>query len=109
MGISLPSLAYATRRGLPNRYRRRARMRGNHDVRDTESHPFKVARIARGRQGLKGQPCARALRFSRVSELEIAGFSHQNALFDLRIEPLAEPNSALISVKIESAFGVSAE
>lgn len=48
------------------------------------------------------------LRFSRVSELEIEGFNHQNAVFDLRVEPTAEPNSGLLSVTIESSFGVSA-
>ena len=47
------------------------------------------------------------LQFSRVSELQIEGFNHQNAVFDLRVEPAAEPNSGLW-VTIESAFGVSA-
>lgn len=48
------------------------------------------------------------LRFVRVSELEILGFNHQNAVFDLRIERIAESRSGLLRVTIESAFGVAA-
>ena len=47
------------------------------------------------------------LCFSRVSELEIVGFNHQNALFDLRIEPIASSSSDL-RVTIESSFGMGA-
>ena len=47
-------------------------------------------------------------RFARVSELEIVGFNNQNAVFDLKVEPTAEPKASLLLVTIESSFGMAA-
>jgi hypothetical protein len=46
------------------------------------------------------------LRFSGVSDLQLAGFNHQNVLFDLEISELADSGSdARFSIAMPTSFG----
>ena len=47
------------------------------------------------------------LRFIGVSDLELAGFNHQNVLWDIEISEAAEPDSGF-SVSLPSSFGCEA-
>jgi hypothetical protein len=49
------------------------------------------------------------LRFFRVSDLELAGFNHQNVLWELEVSRVAEPGlDSKFSVDMPTSFGCEA-